>query len=127
MTDEPTALHGAKTVGDCRVCGHTLVPRATWYKLTPEQRRDLMDAGYMRSQARQLCVTDYEYARTRGTLEDHERLMRTQEWLVEDFEHIRDTLPLDASRAERLRRAGERLGMTPNSLDVALRRAGVAA
>lgn len=120
--------HQLTELGTCAGrCAATLVPRVQWYRLPLEARHQLIGAGYNRSQARGLCARCYQNALESGTLEDHLRLLRPGPWQVEDFEHIRDTLPRDVSRAERVRRAAERLGTTPGALDMALRRAGAAA
>lgn len=120
--------HSVRALRACvGTCETTLIPRAQWYRLGREARDQLTEAGFRRSQARGLCSACYEYARDTGTIDQYERRLRPSAWLLEDFEHIRDTLPVGVSRAERLRRAGDRLNMSPEALDLALRRAGVAA
>ena len=110
---------------DCQDCGCLTVPRATWYKMTRAQRDKALAEGVRRFQGRGMCTACYQRHRQDDTLTDHELRLVPNDWMVEEYEHLRRDLPNTA--VDRLEAAAKRIGTTPRALEKALERAGVAA
>lgn len=118
---DPAATYVAST---CRECSATLVPSRAWRTLSPEERAERRAKGYDVRSGRGLCNRCYGLLWYRGDLIDVPRITVPIADVLEAWE--RDDHRPGESRKSRCRRLTPRLGMTPNALERALLRAGVA-
>lgn len=109
---------------NCLGCGRPTVSQNQWRALSVEERRALQ-ARVRPNIGRGLCPACYMRARKAGTLEDFERATVPAALVVSEWQHA--DLPRDWSKAKRVRHLAPRLSMTPDALERALLRAGVAA
>ena len=101
----------------CTGCEVPTVGSYTWKRMSKAER-----VGLQRHSGHGLCPRCYsrERRQTPATRSMVPRAVVVEEWEWLDHDRM-------ASRAQRVRTAAARLGMTPDALDKALTRAGVAA
>lgn len=109
----------------CLVCERRLILEHHWRAMSAEAKATAKHTGRAAHRCRGLCTRCHDRAAAAGTLEDFPRINMAGPDVLAEWEWLHEAGELRSSdsRAQRIRQAAPRIGLSEEALDAALWRA----